>query len=88
MAKKITPKDISHFPDLFKFYTYKQVAERLHMKPTTLKNYVSKTPQYFTLGQIDAMAEFLQLPHWWLLRKVHDWCLEARETKTPGQKGK
>lgn len=45
------------FPDIFNHVTYKDTAKALKMNQTTRKNYVTRTPEYFTLDQIHALVE-------------------------------
>lgn len=71
---RIPIRSIKTLPDLFTHVTYKEVAKALKMNPTTLKNYVYKTPEYFSLGQVYTMAEYIGVDRWWLLRLVVRWC--------------
>lgn len=73
---KIPIRSIKTLPDIFTHVTYKEVAKALKMNPATLKNYVHKTPEYFSLGQVYGMAEYLEVDRWWLIGLVVKWCGE------------
>lgn len=76
---RIPLSKIKTLPDIFSHITYKEVAQAIKMNPQTLRDYVRKTPEYFSLGQIYKMATFLEVDGWWLIGLVHGWCGERAD---------
>lgn len=74
---KIPLSKIKTLPDIFGHITYTEVAKALGMKPVTLRTYVNVTPEKFRLEDVYKMAEFLEVDQWWLIGKVHGWCVRA-----------
>lgn len=72
----IPTSKIKSFPQIFDYVTYRDTAKAIKIKPETLSKYVNQTPEYFTLGQLHDMAEYLGVDGWWLIRLVERWVRE------------